>query len=244
MSLSRAFPFAMSVLLLAALAGCASPSAIYGDRARYSPAYRGYVMAVHDGSDDPGKDETMLLLRDPVTGTKLRCREDVVEWRELHEDVAVDAIRDRRAAIASVVTTSVVFGPLVSAQPLGGLLTLEWLHGTGTLYKYLRTKDAEELLADGIQLYERARYPQSSLLFEHALAKDGTLGVHSKVYYYLGLAYIEQDRRDRAELALTAFLDRAAVRDVDGYRKAEATLESLGVERRQCTSTEPVDLRW
>lgn len=53
MSLSRTL--AIGVLLcLSALVGCASPPAIYGERARFSPAFRGYVMASNNGSDDPG----------------------------------------------------------------------------------------------------------------------------------------------------------------------------------------------
>jgi Tfp pilus assembly protein PilF len=95
-----------------------------------------------------------------------------------------------------------------------------------------------------ITLYDRKRFSQSSLLLEHALAKGALIGVHSKAFYYLGLSYVEQGKRERAGVALTAFLDRAAVRDVDAYRKAESTLKSLGVPRRPCVSTEPVDLHW
>lgn len=243
MSLSRTLAIGI-LLCLSALVGCASPSAIYGERARFSPAFRGYVMASHDGSDDPGGDDTVLLLRDPVTGHKLRCREDVLEWRELHEDIALDAMHDHRAAIAAVVTTSVVFGPVAALQPLGGLTVLEALYTTGALYDLLGTKSAPELLAAAIHLHDRGRFPQSSVLIERALAKDSSLGVTSKALYYLGLSYAEQGKRARAGLALEAFVDRAAVRDVDGYRKAESTLRSLGVRRRPCASTEPVDLRW
>jgi hypothetical protein len=232
------------VLSLTAAAGCASAPAVYGERARFSPAFQGYVMAVEDGSDDPAKDDTVLLLRDPVTGDKLRCREDVLSWRELHEDIALDQMRDHRAVIAAVITAPVVLGPVAALQPLGGLAVIEAMYAAESIFDLLRTKNAGELLEAAITLYERKRFPQSSLLIEHALAKDSTFGVSSKALYYLGLSYAEQGKSDRAGVALTAFIDRSAVRDVDGYRKAEAALKTLGIDRKACESTEPVDLHW
>lgn len=243
MSLWRTLVFGIP-LCLSATAGCASAPSVYGERARFSPAFQGYVMASNDGSDDPGKDDTVLLLRDPVSGKKLRCREDVLEWRELHEDIALDQMHDHRAAIAAAVTTSIVFSPVAAMHPLSSLAVLEAFSATESLYDLLRSKNATELLATGIHLYDRKRYPQSSLLIEHALAKDSSVGVQSKAFYYLGLSYAEQGKRARAGQALTAFMDRAAVRDVDSYRKAEAELKSLGILRKPCASTEPVDLQW
>lgn len=243
MLLSRTLAFGLLLCLLATV-GCASASSVYGERARFSPAFRGYVMAANDGSDDPAADDTVLLLRDPVTGKKLRCREDVLEWRELHEDLALDEMRDHRAAIAASVTTSVIFGPVIALHPLGGLTVMEAMYSAEGLYNLLRTKSAPELVEAGLRLYARERFPQSSLVLEHALAKDGSIGTRSVAFLYLGLAYAEQGKRSRAGVALTEYLDRAAVRDVDSYRKAEITLQSLGVRRRPCASTEPVDLHW
>ncbi len=48
----------------------------------------------------------------------------------------------------------------------------------------------------------------------------------------------------RAKLALTTFLERAGVRDVDAYRTATARLEQLGETRSPCSSTDPVELHW
>lgn len=134
MSISRSLVFGLSLGLLST-AGCASAPSVYGQRARFSPAFHGYVMAPNDGSDDPGTEETHLLLRDPLTGKKLRCREDVEEWREIYEDVALDELHDHRAAVAASVTTGVVFGPAAALQPIGSLITLEALYATGSLYK-------------------------------------------------------------------------------------------------------------
>ena len=243
MSLSPRVVFGVPLCLAASL-GCASAPAVYGERARFSPAFQGYVMAANAGSDDPGKDDTVLLLRDPVTGNKLRCREDVLEWREIYEDVATDTLHDRHAAIAAGVTAGAVFGPLLAVHPVGGAILWEALTTTESLFNILRTDDPAKLFATATVLYDRKRYPQASLLIERALAKDSSFGTTDKAYYYLGLSYAEQGKRARARTALTAFLDRAAVRDVDGYRRAEATLRSLGVVRKPCVSVDPVDLYW
>src|SRR6185295_15782347 len=106
------------VLVLLITTGCGTAPAVFGTRARFSPAFRGYVMAAENGSDDPGARDKVLVLRDPLTGKKLRCREDVVEWRELHEDLAVDRVRDDNAAVAVAVTTGTVFAPLLVVQPV------------------------------------------------------------------------------------------------------------------------------
>lgn len=244
MSLCRILCMTAVLFVVASGFGCASPTAVYGERARYSPAFHGYVMAANDGSDDPEKGATVLLLRDPLTGKKLRCREEVEEWRELHEDIALDRMHDRRAAIGAAVTASIVFSPIAAIQPLGSLSTLEALSATENLYDLFRTKSGPELLAMASAMYDRKRFPQASALLEHALAKDPNVGVQDTAYYYLGLSYVEQGRRARAGTALQAFLERSAVRDVDRYRKAESALQSLGIARRPCASTDPVELAW
>lgn len=239
-------PFRISMLcLIAWLTGaCATAPAELGTRARFSPAFRGYVMSAEEGSDDPGPDAQVLLLRDPLTGNKLRCREEVLQWRELHEDLAVDHVHDHNAAVAVAVATSVVFAPLLAAQPVGGLVLAEAMLAGGQLYDELRSDDATTLLARGISLYKRERYPRAAQIIELALAKDSAVGLVDKAYLYLGLAYDRQGNKERARLALSMFVDRAAVRDVDAYRDAESKLTALEVERPACASTEPVDLRW
>lgn len=238
--------FQISALCLFAwlTTACASAPRDFGTQARFSPAFRGYVMSADRGSDDPGPDERVLVLRDPLTGNKLRCREEVVEWRELHEDLAVDQVHDRNVGIAVAVTTGVVFTPLLAAQPVGGLVLAEALLTGGELYDRFSSDDATKLLAHGIALYNRKRYPKAAQVIELALAKDGAVGVLDKAFFYLGLSYDQQGNEARARLALSMFLERAAVRDVGAYRDAEAKLKTLGVERAPCASTDPVDLHW
>lgn len=226
------------------MAGCASAPGDYGTKARFSPALQGYVMARDEGSDDPDKDEPVLLLRDPLTGKKLRCREDVTEWRELYEDLAIDRAHDDNVAIAVGVTTGALFGPLLALEPVGGLLLAEAMLTADSLYGDLSSDDATELLAAGIALYKRERFVQAAAVIERALAKDPGVGVLDKAALYLGLAYDHLGRRDRATLALSHFLERAVVRDVGAYREAASALKRLGVKRPVCASTEPVELRW
>jgi tetratricopeptide (TPR) repeat protein len=243
-TLDRSARIAAACLVALTATGCANAPAVFGTRARFSPAYHGYVMATDNGSDDPGAHDQVLVLRDPLTGDKLRCREDVLAWRELHEDLAEDRVRDDNAAIAADVVANTLFLAAIVAQPVGAGLMAEAVLADARLYERLRSDSATTLLARGIVLYRRQRYPQAARAIERALAKDGTVGLLDKAYLYLGLSYHEQGHRDRARLALSMFLDRAAVRDVDAYRNAEALLRALDVARAPCASTEPVDLHW
>lgn len=238
-------PLSRALLFFVCLtSGCATAPETFGTRARYSPAFHGYVMAPDDGSDDPAPGQTALLLRDPLTGEKLRCREEVIDWRELHEDLASDLVEDDNAAIAAGATTASLFAPLLVVQPVGALVLAEAALTGGALYDDLASDDAYELFAGGVTLFRRHRYRQASTILERALAKDATVGVIDKAYLYLGLAYAHQQRRDRAALALTMFVTRSAVRDVDAYREAERALAELGAPVEGCQSTDPVDLSW
>lgn len=240
----RGFVRLFAAVLLPLANACATAPSVYGTHARFSPAFQGYVMADEGGSDDPDVGATVLLLRDPLTGDKLRCYEDAVRWRELHEDLAVDAVHDDNVAVAVGVTTGVVFGPLLAIQPTGGLVLAEAMLTADTLVADFSSDDATELLAHGILLYNRKRYGQAVVFIERALAKDAAVGTGDKAYFYLGLAYQAQHKIQRAQLALTMFIERAGVRDVNAYRAAEAALNELGIEREPCVSTEPVELYW
>ncbi|MCC6522040.1 MAG: hypothetical protein IT373_05215 [Polyangiaceae bacterium] len=230
--------------LVATLTGCATALGEFGDQARFAPAFRGYVMAQRNGSDDPGVDDAVLLLRDPLTGDKLRCRDEVLEWRELYEDLATDRVHDENVAVAVGATTGAVFAPLLAAYPVGGLVLTEAMLVSGALYEDFAADDAFELLGKGIALRERTRHAQAIAYLERALAKDPAVGLIDKAYYYLGLSYAERGASERARLALELFVDRAGVRDVEAYREAEATLERLGIRRAPCASTEPVALHF
>jgi hypothetical protein len=240
----RALHAGALVVLVLALSACMKASTTFGSQARFSPAFQGYVMAKDGGSDDPGEDDTVLVLRDPITGKKLRCRDEVATWRELHEDLAVDQARDHNVAVAAGTTSAVVFTPLLVVQPTGALLLAEAIFVNDGLYNDFRSANATELLAGGIRLYKRKRFHQATTLIERALAKDASVGIFDKAFFYLGLSYAEQNNEGRARLALATFVDQAGVRDVHAYRKAEMKLGELGVRRKPCDSVEPVELHW
>ena len=229
-----------ALLALLTLTGCATPLSQFGDQARFSPAFRGYVLAQQNGSDDPSIGDTVLVLRDPLTGDKLRCREQVLQWREIVEDVAIDRVTDDNAAIAAATTTGVVFAPLLAMQPVGGLATVEAILVGNSLYSMMNSDTPDELLLKGIALFRRTRYAPAASHLERALAKDASVGVLNMAYYYLGLAYAKMGNDERAQLALWMFVNRAGVRDVEAYRKAEAALEELGASIEECDSTDPV----
>jgi tetratricopeptide (TPR) repeat protein len=243
-TLARNARIAAACLVALTVTGCAKAPAVFGTRAHFSPAFHGYVMATDNGSDDPGAHDKVLVLRDPLTGNKLRCREDVLAWRELHEDLAEDRVQDDNAAIAGAVTANTLFLAALVVQPVGALYTADAVLADVAVYERFRSDSATKLLARGIVLYRRRRYPQAARIIERALAKDGDVGLLDKAFLYLGLAYNEQGNHDRARLALSMFLDRAAVRDVDAYRNAEAVLRTLDVASAPCASTEPVELYW
>ncbi len=234
----------ISLIALTGGLGCATAPGTFGTSARFSPAFQGYVMATHDGSDDPPQGETVLLLRDPLTGSKIRCEEDAAHWRELHEDVATDHIEDENAATAVIVTTSAIFGPLVAMHPVGALLLAESMITADMMLNELSSDDAPELLAQGIILQRRKRWSQSAAVIERALAKDAAVGMLDKAYFYLGVAYRELGRTERAKLAFELFIERSAVRDVEAYREAERSLVELGALFTPCERAESVPLHW
>lgn len=226
------------------LAACASAPDTFGTRARFSPAFQGYVMAPDNGSDDPAVDDPVLLLRDPMTGDKIRCKDQVAAFRELHEDLAADAVHDDNVAMGVGITTGAVFAPMVVMAPVGALVLTEAMLTSGTLYDAFDSDTGPELFGMGIELFRRERFLQAASAIEHALAKDPSLGTNDKAFLYLGLSYAKVGKKERAARALAMYIDRAGVRDIDSYRTAAEKLVELGVEREKCASIGPVNLRW
>lgn len=232
----------MMVLVIAT--GCASGPAVFGNEARYSPAFAGYVMAKDRGSDDPDSRDEVLVLRDPLTGKKLRCQNEVTRWRELHEDLAADRAHDDNTAIAVGVVTGAVFGTLAAPSPVGALVLAEGMMTSDALYEAFASASGTALLARGVVLYKRKRFRQAAETIERALAKDPSVGINDQAFFYLGMSYAETKQSARAKVALEQFLDRANVRDVKAYRSATKKLGELGVRRPECGSTDPVELHW
>ena len=240
-----AAPPIVFILVVAAFAlGCATSAEAFGERARYSPAFRGYVLGPYDGSHDPPAGETAILLRDPLTGDKLVCAEQIHAVREIFEDVATERLHDDRVAIGVGVGVGVAMGPIAALQPLGATSLMLAMLGAETLYDGLASDDAEELLERAIALSERERHAQAERLFVHALARDPIIGIVDKAYLHLGKSLLAQGKRDDARLALSLFVVRAGVRDAEAYDEAESLLAELGVELEPCNSRDPVPLHW
>lgn len=242
-------------LLVLTLTGCASPAGRYGTEARYAPAYRSYVLAAYQGSDDPDSGEPALVLVDPLTRRKLRCEAEVRRWIHVHEDVAADLVHDDNVALASGIVSlagvtavgaalPVTLGlaaPAAQAMTVGGLLAMD----TGALIALAASsRDGASLYADGRTLFVRQRYQQASLVLERAVTKEPALSLHELALYELGVAYAKTGREDDARAALGAFVDHAMIRDAKAYRSAEGWLSYLGADLPDCASQEPVALRW
>jgi hypothetical protein len=201
-------------------------------------------MAENDGSDDPSAGQTVLLLRNPITGEKLQCRDEVVEWRELHEDLAEGRVADDYAAVGALIATTALFVPLIALHPIGALTLIEAETTADAIYSDLRSASGPELLEAGITLFKRQRYARAIPILELALGKDESLGIWDEGLLYLGLAYHETGNEARARTALSSFVAKSGVRDVEAYRKAENVLAELGEKGVPCESADPVELHW
>lgn len=90
--------FAIFIAVVAS--SCATNfGAKYGTTAEYSETRRGYVIQSKDAPDD------ILYLTNPLTGTKLRCGEDVEFWKEAIARHRTNADTDDRAVLRGVLST-------------------------------------------------------------------------------------------------------------------------------------------
>jgi hypothetical protein len=207
------------------LSACAPTAAArFGDVARYAPARAGYVMGAGDAA---------VLLRDPVTGEKLRCREDVERLAPALAGMLEDEARDRHAAAVAPVAV----GPFTLAGRAAQMM------GDGLFFPAAKF---DELVASPQprQVYTRARaaflegrFAEARELFLVLLVEKGrgdamiddlprAFVEHS--LYYLAVCDEALHRDEEARAALHAFLTRSTVEDEARYRDAEARLVRLG----------------
>jgi tetratricopeptide (TPR) repeat protein len=233
------------------LGGCASATD-YGDQVRYAPAFRSYVLAIYDGSDDPLASAHVLV--NPVSGEKLRCKEDVHRWLGVHQDAARDAAHDANVgtaagvmygaaapALAAAPSVAVMASTPAGALLVGGLLAIE----VGLLIEMIGLSDGGQVhFEEARLLFEQRRWAEAAARYELAILKDGSLVGSSLALYELGVAYAQMGRADDAAEALHAFVTRALVRDVKAYRNAERWLAWLDAPMDRCESQAPIDVRW
>ena len=80
--------------LLAPSIGC-TPAGLWGNEARYAPDFRGYVVARSPDS------AAVFLPRNPITGKKIRCREQLEPYFAAATRETVTAMHDERVAVST-----------------------------------------------------------------------------------------------------------------------------------------------
>jgi hypothetical protein len=225
----------MSLLLVVAT-GCSAPG-LYGHEARYAPSYRSYALAEDNGTDDPDRDdESTVVLRDPISERKIRCREELERWMVHYRRKVLDDVHDENWAIASpiiMLPASLVAGLGVDVAAIGiGVAEIP--------FNIARSEDEHSIYERGVEAFARDDWAEATRLLELGLVK-GRRGLST---YYLGIAYANMGRTDDAVYALTAFVERSLVQEVTAYRNAERWLGYLDAPVEPCRSTEPVKIHW
>jgi hypothetical protein len=225
-------------LLALPLLGCA-PTAHerLGDVARYAPAFAGYVV---------GSGDETVILRDPVTYEKIRCREDLERVAPAVAAAVEDEVHDRHArAVADG-----ALAPLTLVGRAGATL------GEGLLFP------AAAITVAPLSPGRRERYVRARELFlagRFDAARDAFMGVIvaqdgltvlpqpwiEQTVYYLGVCDDKLHRtRDAAE-ELRRFLMASPTPDEERYRDAERRLARIEPGAlATCRSQEPLALGW
>lgn len=231
--------------LSAAGCGASNAEAQYGTVARYSHYVRGYVVTRSEleqaGAPSAyAPSAPVLVLRDPLSGTKVRCREQLVAWLGAQTRGADGVVRDGHDQVVSMTvmtpfTLVAGAGLMFITLPFGALsYTPHWIAGPPTEATYYRR---------GTEAFRAGRYDEAAKDLETSLVMfpgGGALGGHTYVLYYLGLAYEQLHRDDLARRALQAFVERAVVSNDQAYQTAEDRLARLGGGLPKCTSIAPV----
>ena len=243
--------------LLVTLAGC-TPETRWGQTAVYAPDLRAYVIA---RADPPTLAPAMpvgelelsrrIVLTNPITGTKIRCREELSRY-------LIPISREAATALADENTALEVTLPVVMTMPTswpGALLLADVAAPLSafpqTLRAALSAPSARSLYADGKRALEARRYAEAEALFERALAKsNGPFHASSgdgpeRASYYLGALYQIDGRQRDAERAYLRFIQRADVRDARAYDDAERRLALIdSAALAPCRSQAPIRFAW
>lgn len=225
----------LAVVALSTVFGCSAADR-YGSEARYAPSYRAYVIAPDNGSDDPAKDDATIVLRDPITDRKIRCREDLERWIDRHRDKAKDDIHDENWGIAS----PLIMLPFTLVAALGLDVAAIGMAYAEMPYQIARSDDPFTIYERGEEAFAADDWEEAIDQLELSLVK----GQYGLAPYYLGIAYANTGEWDEAVEALTAFVERALVQEVTAYRNAERWLRYLDEPMPACKSQKPIKIRW
>ena len=227
-------------LVVFALAGC-TPTAQerFGDVARYAPSYGAYVI---------GADDDVLVLRDPVSSEKIRCKNDLERAAPALAAALDDAVRDRHARKVAPIALAPITLTVGAAELLGlGLWSPAEAFAEGVAPPQPRgVYDAGRAAFLGGRFAEaRDRFLVLAIVRPHGGTEIGALpeSYYEHALYYLALAdeALHQDAEARA--ALSRFLTTSTAKNELRYRDAEerlARLEGPGAVR--CASRADFDL--
>lgn len=233
-----------AAVLLSSL-GC-TPAGTWGNEARYAPDFRGYVIARSPESS------ARILLKNPLTEKKLRCREELEPYLVPITREAATTKHDENVALKATLPagTTVLFPVAGTGVLLGGLATDLLVLPEG-LYWLMRSPGRDTLYDRGKHAFDEKRFAEAERLFERALARsEGSFASpgsaeSQRATYFLGILY-ERDGRPRdAVRAYRQFIERADVRDEKAYDEAEKHLTALEpAALAPCRSQEPLTFTW
>lgn len=227
----------MGLLALSLLTACAPLARERYGAARYAPERRSYV--VGSGADT-------VLLRDPLTDTKIRCRERLVEVAPALASAAEERLRDRHHDAVSRAALLPLSAPGYALAYAGmGLVAVSILPGMAAgpptrraLYEQAGKAFTARRYADAAALYEQALSRRSAAL------DDTSPRLYDTIIYYLAASLEQTGEHDRARDAYRAFVDRGTEENEEAYRYAEAALIRLRAPVPACASQEPLEMPW
>jgi hypothetical protein len=227
-------------LACSVLAGCI-PTAHerFGDLAHYAPSYGAYVV---------GADDDVLILRDPVTSEKIRCKDDLERAAPALAAALDDAARDRHARDVAPLALAPITGTGYAAALLGiGLWSPAEAFAEG-----VAPPQPHRVYEAGRAAYLAGRFAEAR---EHFLVlaivrpKGGIeIGALPAIYYehalyYLALSDEELHQDAEAKAALSRFLTTSNAKNEARYRDAEERLARLsGPSVPRCASRADVVL--
>jgi len=244
MTLSPTLRLAAGAILwgtTATMAGCASGPTRFGDSALYDSTVRAYVLSPVHGPDEQVDRRDIVILGDPLTGEKLRCREQLEPWLALQRAVASDDIHDENVGITSLVALS-PFVAVGSAIVILGIVVASPVFipvAAGS------SANAYGLFKRGAELFASKQYAEAASHLQRAVVKSPThIALVTPAFYYLGVSYSKLDRPELAARAMQAFIHRSTYSNDEMYSSAEAWLAYLRAPLPECLSTEPLPIEW
>jgi len=244
MTLSPTLRIAAGSLFWATIAtttGCASGPTRFGDSARYDATVRAYVLAPEHGPDEEVDRRQIVILGDPLTGEKLRCREQLEPWLALQRAVASDGLHDENVAIGSIVAMS----PFVAVGSAIIILGVVVASPAFVPIAAGSSSSSYALYERGTELLAAKQYGEAASHFQRAVVKSPNhIAVMTPAFYYLGVSYSKLERPELAARAMQAFIHRSQYSNDEMYSSAEAWLAYMKKPVTECASIEPLPIQW